>query len=87
MHYQRDFLVTKTHVNVACQLSTRVDLETLKLARSFEKGMRIGSILDILDGKFEEYAIRITSFYPLPYHLSPISTSHFMEEGEVNLEI
>ena len=61
--------------------------EALKLARRFEKGLRIGSILDILDGKFEESAIRITPSYPLPYHLSPISTSHFMEERGRNLEI
>ena len=61
--------------------------EALKLARSFEKGLRIGSIPDILGGKFKEFAIRITPSYPLPYHLSPISTSHFMEEGERNLEI
>ena len=55
--------------------------ETLKLARSFEKWLMIGSIPDILDGKFKESTIRITPSYPLPYHLSPISTSHFMEEG------
>ena len=64
------------------QLSTRVDLEILKLARSFKKWLLIGSILDILDGKFEESAIQITPSYPLPYNLIPISTSHFMEEGD-----
>ena len=74
-------------VNATCQLSTRVDLEILNLARSLEKGMRIGSIPDILDGKFKESAIRMTPSYPLPYHLIPISTSHFMEEGGRNLEI
>jgi hypothetical protein len=47
----------------------------------------IGSIPDILDGKFEESTIRITPSYLLPYHLRPISTSHFMEERERNLEI
>ena len=73
--------------NALCQLSTCVDLEILNLARSFEKGLRIGSIPDILDGKFKESAIRITPSYPLPYHQSPISTSHFMEEGERNLDI
>ena len=72
---------------MTCQLSTSVDLEILNLARNFKKGLRIGSILDILDGKFEESAIRIIPSYPLPYHLSPISTSHFMDEGERNLEI
>ena len=74
-------------VNMACQLSSRVDLEILKVAKSFEKWLMIGSIPDILDGKFEEYAIWITPSYPLPYHLSPISTSHFMEERERNLKI
>ena len=43
------------------------------------------AILDILDGKFEESVIRISPSYALPYHLSPISTSHFMEERMENL--
>ena len=74
-------------VNTTCQLSTCVDLDTLNLARSFEKGLRIGPILDILDGKFEESAIWIIPSYPLHYHLSPTSTIHFMEKGKRNLEI
>jgi hypothetical protein len=47
-----------THIdNATYRLSTHVDQETLKLDRSFEKWLMIGSIPDILDGKFEEYAI------------------------------
>ena len=79
--------LTDRVVNVCCQLSTRVDLEILNLAKVFEKGLRIGPILDILHREFEEYAVRIIPSYPLPYHLSPINTSHFMEEKERNFVI
>ena len=51
-------------VNVLCQLFTRVDLEILNLDRGFEKGLRIGSIPDILDLDFEGSALRIISSYP-----------------------
>jgi len=47
----------------------------------------IGSFLDIEDRKFEESTIQFTPSYPLPYHLSPINTSYFMEEGDIKLEI
>ena len=73
--------------NATCQLSTRVDLETLKIASGFKKWWMIGSILDIEGRKFEELAIRFTPSDPLPYHLNPINTSQFMEEGDGKFEI
>ena len=50
--------------NALCQLVTRIDLEILNLARGFEKGLRIGSILDILDREFEESTLWIILSYP-----------------------
>ena len=71
--------------NACCQYITHVDIEMLYLSRGFEKGLRIGSIPDILDWEFEESVVRIIPSYPQPYHSSPISASHFMEEGKRNL--
>ena len=73
--------------NMTCQLSTRVDLESLKLASGFEKWWMIGSIPDIEGRRFEELTIRLIHSYPLPYHLSPINTSYFMEEWDGKLDI
>ena len=50
--------------NACCQCITHVDLEIVNLARGFDKGLRIGSILDILDREFEESALRIIPSYP-----------------------
>ena len=61
--------------------------ETLKMASGFKKWLMIGTIPDIEGRKFEESAIQFIHSYPLPYHLSPINTSYFMEEGDGNSQI
>ena len=52
--------------NVCCQCITCVDLEIIYFARGFEKGLRIGSIPNILDQEFEESVVQIIPSYPLP---------------------